>query len=81
VRPRAGPDRDTLRRVVFQLQHPGWRITSPLTGSSDDGQWHATNGTTDLSAGSLAALLDHLEWHHATRTLHRLVRTSGPAGR
>ncbi len=66
MRRRATPDRDTLRRIIFQLQHPGWRITSPLTGPSTDGQCHATNGSTDLAAGSLAALLDHLDWLHAT---------------
>jgi len=54
-----------LRRIIFQLQRPDWHITSPLTGSSTDGQWHATNGSADLSAASLAALLDRLDWFHA----------------
>jgi hypothetical protein len=62
----AVPDRDTLRRDIFQLQRPDWRIRAPLTGDDTDGTWHACNGTTDLAADSLAALLDELDWLHAT---------------
>jgi len=62
----AVPDRDILRRIIFQLQRPDWRIRAPLTGDGADGTWHASNGTTDLAAGSLAALLDELDWFHAT---------------
>lgn len=64
--PWAVPDQDTMRRIIFQLQHPGWHVHSPASGSSPDGKWHATDGTTDLAAGSLAALLDQLDWIHAT---------------
>ena len=60
------PDRDTLRRISFQLQHPDWHLRPPGTGNSPDGTWHASNGPTDLTAGSLAALLDELDWFHAT---------------
>jgi len=52
-----------LRRIIFQLQHPDWRLQNP---ASSDGRWHASNGTTDLAAGSLAALMDQLDWLHAT---------------
>jgi hypothetical protein len=57
-------DRDTLRRIIFQLQHPDWHLRAPADGA--DGNWHASNGTTGLAAGSLAALLDELDWFHAT---------------
>jgi hypothetical protein len=60
------PDRDTMRRIAFQLRYPGWQFRSPASGSSADDRWHASNGTTDLAAGSLAALMDHLDWFHAT---------------
>ena len=46
------PDRDTLRRILFQLQHPDWHLRAPADGA--DGKWHASNGTTGLAAGSLA---------------------------
>jgi hypothetical protein len=59
----AAPDRDTLRRVIFQLQHPDWRLHDP---ASRDGRWHASNGCTDLAADSLAALMDQLDWFHTT---------------
>ena len=62
----AAPDQDTMRRIVFQLKRPGWRITSPASSNSGDGRWHATDGTTHLAAGSLDALLDELDWFHAT---------------
>ena len=62
----ATPDQDTMRRIIFQLQHPDWRLLAPASGDGADGKWHATNGTTDLAAGSLAALLDELDWFHAT---------------
>ena len=62
----AVPDRDILRRIIFQLQRPDWRVHSPAAGSAADGKWHACNGTTDLAADSLAALLDELDWLHAT---------------
>jgi hypothetical protein len=58
------PDRGTLRRIIFQLQRPDWRVHSPAAGSA--ARWHARNGTTDLAADSLAALLDELDWLHAT---------------
>ena len=60
------PDRDTLRRIIFQLQRPGWRVRAPFNGDSADGKWHACDGTADLAADSLAALLDQLDWFHAT---------------
>ena len=60
------PDQDTMRRIVSHLKRPGWRITSPASSGSGDGRWHATDGTTHLSAGSLDALLDELDWFHAT---------------
>ena len=53
------PDPETMRRIIFQLQHPDWQLGSP---AGTDGRWHAVNGTTDLVAGSLAALLDRLDW-------------------
>ena len=62
----APPDRDILRRIIFQLQHPDWHVRAPGTGDSADGIWHASNGTTGLAASSLAALLDELDWLHAT---------------
>ena len=62
----AVPDRDTLRRIIFQLQRPDWHIRAPFDGDSTDGNWHACHGTTDLAAGSLGALLDQLDWLHAT---------------
>lgn len=62
----ADPDRDTMRRIIFQLQRPEWRVRAPLNGGSRDGKWHACNGTTDLAAESLASLLDQLDWFHAT---------------
>ena len=58
------PDRDTLRRIIFQLQHPDWHLRAPTAGA--DGKWHASNGPADLAAGSLAALMDELDWFHAT---------------
>jgi hypothetical protein len=62
------PDRDTLRRIIFQLQHPDWHVRAPTDGADGnaDGKWHARNGPTDLAAGSLAALMDELDWRHAT---------------
>ena len=60
------PDRDILRRIIFQLQRPDWQVHSPAAAPRPDGKWHACNGTTDLAAGSLAALLDELDWFHAT---------------
>jgi hypothetical protein len=60
------PDRDILRRVSFQLQRPDWHVHAPHTGMGTDGKWHASNGTTDLAADSLAALMDQLDWIHAT---------------
>ena len=62
----AVPDRDILRRIIFQLQRPDWHVRAPSTGDGADGKWHACNGTTDLAADSLAALLDELDWLHAT---------------
>jgi hypothetical protein len=64
------PDRDTLRRIIFQLQRPDWHLRAPTDGA--DGTWHASNGTTGLTgltgltADSLAALMDELDWFHAT---------------
>ena len=58
------PDRDILRRIIFQLQHPDWHLRPP--GDGADGKWQASNGTTGLASGSLAALLDELDWLHAT---------------
>jgi hypothetical protein len=60
------PDRDILQRIIFQLQRPDSRIRAPLSGGSPDGEWHTCNGTTDLAADSLAALLDELDWFQAT---------------
>ena len=60
------PDRDILRRIIFQLQRPDWHVRAPFTGDSADGKWHASNSITDLAADSLAALLDELDWFHAT---------------
>ena len=37
-----------------------------VPGGGADGNWHASNGTTDLAASSIAALLDELDWFHAT---------------
>ncbi len=64
--PWTSPDQDILRRISFQLQRPGWRVHSPATGPTQDGKWHACNGSTDLAADSLAALLDELDWFHAS---------------
>ena len=55
-----------MDRIVFHLQCPDWTITSPASSDKPDGRWHATDGTTDLSAGSLDALMDELDWRHAT---------------
>jgi len=55
-----------MRRIIFQLQRPDWHVRAPFTGAGTDGKWHACNGTTDLAAGSLAGLLDELDWLHAT---------------
>ena len=41
------PDRDTLRRIIFQLQRPDWQVRSPAAEPTPDGKWHACNGTTD----------------------------------
>ena len=60
------PDRDILRRIIFQLQRPDWQVHSPAAAPRPDGKWHACNGTTDLTADSLAALLDELDWIHAS---------------
>ena len=60
------PDQDTMRRIVFHLQRPDWTITSPASSDKPDGRWYATDGTTDLSAASLDALMDELDWRHAT---------------
>jgi hypothetical protein len=60
------PDQDILRRIIFQLQHPDWQLRPPCTSNSPDGKWHASNGTTDLAARCLAALMDELDWFHAT---------------
>ena len=64
--PWAALDRDILRRISFQLQRPDWQVHRPATGPTSDGKWHASNGTTDLAADSLAALMDQLDWIHAT---------------
>ena len=53
-------DRDILRRIIFQLQH----LCPP--GDGADRKWQASNGTAGLAAGSLAALLDELDWLHAS---------------
>ena len=62
------PDQDILRRISFQLQHADWHVRAPTDDADGnaDGKWHASNGTTGLAAGSLAALLDELDWFHAT---------------
>ena len=62
------PDRDILQRIIFQLQHPDWHVRAPADGpdGNADGKWHASHGPTDLAASSLAALLDELDWLHAT---------------
>ena len=62
------PDQDILRRIIFQLHHPNWHVRASTDGADEnaDGTWHASNGTTGLAAGSLAALLDELDWFHAT---------------
>jgi hypothetical protein len=57
---------DTVRWFLFQLQHPGWHFRTPLNDPGGDGRWHATNGTIALTAGTLAALLDQLDWIRAT---------------
>ena len=62
----AAPDQETMRRIIFQLQRPDWRVRAPFDGDGTDGMWHACHGTTDLAADSLAALLDQLDWLHAT---------------
>jgi hypothetical protein len=62
----APQDRDILRRIIFQLQRSDWHLRPPGTGDGADGKWHASNGPTDLAAGSLAALLDELDWFHAS---------------
>ena len=41
----ATPDRDTMRRIIFQLQHPDWRLLAPVSGAGTDGKWHACNGS------------------------------------
>jgi len=61
----AVPDRDTMRRIICQLQRPDWRVRAPY-GDGTDGKWHACNGITDLTADSLGALPDQLDWFHAT---------------
>ena len=33
----AVPDRDTLRRIIFQLQRPDWRVHSPVSDDSTGG--------------------------------------------
>jgi hypothetical protein len=58
-------DQDTMRRIVFH-QHAGWQITSPAASDSTDGRWHATNSKAHLSAATLDALLDELDWSAAT---------------
>ena len=75
------PDRDILRRIIFQLQHPDWHVRALGTGGSADRRWHASNGTANLAASSLAALLDELDWFHATsagRDIHRPAGTCPP---
>jgi hypothetical protein len=63
----AAPDQDVMRRIVFHLQRPDWRITSPARHSgSGNGRWHASDGTTDLSAPTLDGLLDKLDWFLAS---------------
>jgi hypothetical protein len=66
VNPQAPAAPDTVRWFIFQLQHPGWRFRTPPNDDSSDGHWHATNGTVTLTARTLAALLDQLEWMHTT---------------
>jgi hypothetical protein len=48
--------------VIVQLRHQDGQLGSP---AGTEGRRHAVNGTTDLAAGSLAALLDQLDWLHA----------------
>ena len=62
----AVPHQDTLRQIIFPLQCPDWQVHSPAAGSAADGRWHACNGSTDLAADFLAALLDEVDWLHAT---------------
>jgi hypothetical protein len=59
----AAPDQDAMRRIIFQLQHPSWHLYG---STSSDRQWQAINGSTRLTADSLAAVLDQLDWIHAT---------------
>ena len=59
-------DQDTMDRSVFHLQCPDWTITSSASSDKPDSRWHATDGTTDLSAASLDALMDELDRRHAT---------------
>ncbi len=42
-------------------------LRAPTDGADGnaDGKSHASNGTNGLTAGSLAALLDELDWFHA----------------
>jgi hypothetical protein len=60
----SGPD--AIHRVVPYLQDPEWRITSPASGGYNDGRWHATSRDIDLSASTLDALLDQLDWFLAS---------------
>ena len=56
----SGPD--AIHRVVPYLQDPEWRITSPASGGYND----ATSRDIDLSASTLDALLDQLDWFLAS---------------
>lgn len=73
---RITPDQDTMRRIVFHLQRPDCHITSPASSDNRDGRWPAADGAADLTARSLDALLDELDWLHGTLRRGRCGRGS-----
>ena len=55
-----------MDRIVFHLQRPDWIITSPASSDKPDGRGTAPMAPLIRSAASLDALMDELDWRHAT---------------
>ena len=67
------PERDTLRRVRFQLKYPGAHVTPPWYGTT--GQWTLRYQPLSLQAPTLTELMDDAEeWETLTGAADRLPR-------
>lgn len=68
------PDRDTMRRIAWQLKHEDWTVQGPQTATGN-GRWVALHRAPDadlpeLEAGAtLGELMDALEARDAQDVL------------